>query len=158
MAARNVRTSLVCLGVLLSGLVPRSLHAEVIPDSFPPGFGGFWFGESAKSAQRKCETFKAEAPDRQRFVRADCFLGGVAFSLSFRPNGKLEAITFAISPPGYNECVRSVLDAVGIKGREEDDDGYESWTVTYSNAKGVSAGAVSCFQTAKGLRMLFLTK
>ena len=158
MVARSVRTSLVCLGVVLSGFLPRPLHAEKAPDEFPPGIGGLWWGESMKSAQKKCATWKP-TPDKAshgKLVYVRCLMGQVQLDLIFRWS-KLTNVGFKIDPPGYDECAKSVLAAIGLKGRIEDKDGNEAWGITYTDARGAPTGWMMCSHLDDGLEMDFGT-
>jgi hypothetical protein len=153
----RIRTALGFVGLLSCFVVPRALHAETMPTEFPPGVGGLFWGESVKSAQRKCETFTPEEGQRKpgKGVRADCVINGVKLFAVFDAKGKLRASWFAISPSGYKECADSILAAIGIGGRSEDKDGFEIWDLDYANSKGARVGWVMCVQTSEGPKMGF---
>jgi len=159
MVVSPFQTALGGLVALAALLATTAGNADAVPEQFPPGVGPFWFGESMKSAQRKCETFESVVGvTTPKIASVDCALKGTRYRLGFRANGKLKYVGFGTTPAGYDECAKSIFAAIGLKGRSEDSDGHEIWTVGYTGAKNESLGTVTCFQTDDGSRMFVIAK
>ena len=116
-----------------------------------------WWGESVKSAQRKCEKFRPFPNQKKGQVfYAFCVLDAVTYQLAFTPKGKLNLVTWDITPESYAQCVKEIVAAVGASGRSEGDDGREVWTVAYMKDTA-KLGYVSCVDFSDGHHMTFAT-
>lgn len=139
--------------VALVGMMgARSAGAEIT--SMPPRIGRFWFNESVKSAERKCDTFTVTYwKGTKKVDEAHCAIAETDYLLSFSRASKLIAISFDINQESYDVCAKEVLDALGPKGRGEDDNGYEHWAIAFFNEQRVRTGGMMCAQTGTGHRI-----
>lgn len=136
---------LAVLRCLLAGAVllfTASASANPVPSDMPAGVSGLWWGQSVKSARRKCETFTTgDQKTSAGNVYAKCLISGTLFGLVFDTKGRLASIGWDIPPVEYDECAQEILNRIGVAGRGEDGNGNEFWALTYTNA-----GSVMCLR------------
>ena len=143
---------------LVALLAARSASADIVPKEMPAGFGGLYFGESVKSAKRKCgESFSVHRVGVGGKSYGQCKLKSMELDLVFNPKGKLFFVSWGISPATYATCAKEILHRIGLEGRGEDEDGLESWALSYDDSQGNWIGGVTCFQNKESPSISFST-
>jgi hypothetical protein len=123
--------------------------SKVVPEYFPSGLRGFWWGESMASARTKCsEFYVGTGQGKQELVVARCKdTTSELIYLAFA-HGKLKRILWTLSLEEYNQCVREVIEYVGTQSRAEKN-GSEEWGFNYIPS-GKLDGHIVCIQHFEG--------
>jgi hypothetical protein len=146
---KSLVASLVAGAALVASPVSHAEETRIIPNDFPPGFHGLYFGESVKSAKRKCASLEVKSKPKASEVFGLCTIDGTTFMISFSRRGKLENFSWDISNQEFDQCAKDILARDGVAGRSEDKDGNEQWT-THWEGSGTLIGAIWCSQSNSG--------
>jgi hypothetical protein len=140
-----VKLSFVALCFTLSWTCAATASEAQLPDGFPEGVprGGqiFWWGESLKSAVKKCaDEHHWKQKDGTTVLKCEHSETDLTTLMFTKSGGKLQAAVFDIDSQTYIELRKQIVRRFGVAAREEDKDGNEFWNFPYANERGKLLG------------------
>jgi hypothetical protein len=131
--------------LLLTPTLARADQGRIVPEVFPLGVYGFFWGESVSSAKSKCVTFEMFGKGNRY---SECVREGGVVNLEFSAK-KLVGVAHYVTEETYAQCSREVLEAIGLSGRFERGS-FEIWAVTHADSRGKKLGTTTCMKRFEG--------